>query len=559
MRNSAPCRNSKCLSFLLWGVALSLLLAPQGFAQRIGGEWESVHHIFGTVERSFFGQAVAGVGDLDGDGWGDFVVGAPYENSDAGCIYAFSGHFGLPLWNWTACGRTGYSVAAAGDVNADGRPDVVVGSPRNNRITVLLHDGTIWWTVESFRKNHGVSVAGVGDVNMDGYDDLIVGADRADPGGRKDAGVATVYSGLDSSILLEFTGMLAGDRFGQALSSAGDVNADGYPDFLIGAPRSTRNGVEDVGTAYLYSGSTGYLLYDFVGPLVEDGLFGTAVCNLGDINTDGFDDVAISAIGSGHFNEDAGSIYVLSGLGGTLLHRIDGQTKDDHIGFAVSSLRDMNFDGRTDLAFTSISQPDGKGRVEIRSGADGTFIDSFAGTEPNIGFGESLSVLGDIEGRNLDAILTGAPATWQENLSGVGAVKAYNPNPFIFANTTRLSVASGSPLHIEITFPVSEAGLPYAVLLSGAGIGPTQIAGVQVPLSPGLLLSQMLTGASPINLEGAFGWLDANGQAVAVLHNDPPLTHLVGKIFHMAVISYQSNHVVTGRLSSIAWPIRITP
>jgi hypothetical protein len=102
----------------------------------------------------------------------------------------------------------------------------------------------------------GWSVAGAGDVNGDGFDDYIVGAQSASPGGLADAGSAYVYSGKDGSLLYQKDGLAAGDKFGTSVGMAGDVNGDGKVDFIVGAPDANSN----AGAAYVYSGADGSLL-----------------------------------------------------------------------------------------------------------------------------------------------------------------------------------------------------------------------------------------------------------------------------------------------------------
>ena len=110
----------------------------------------------------------------------------------------------------------------------------------------------------------------------DGKADFIVGAPYADPGGRADAGSAYVFSGADGSLLYQKDGGAAGDNFGLSVSAAGDGNGDGKADFIVGANGADPGGRADAGSAYVYSGADGSLLYQKDGVATED-RFGLSV------------------------------------------------------------------------------------------------------------------------------------------------------------------------------------------------------------------------------------------------------------------------------------------
>ena len=147
----------------------------------------------------------------------------------------------------------GRSVAGAGDVNQDGFADVIVGaskatSPQGNRAGAAYiysgKDGTQLWRFDGGATGDslGISVAGAGDVNNDGFPDVIVGARLTDPGGMMDAGSAYVYSGKDGTELWQFDGVAAVDYLGSSVAGAGDVNQDGCPAIIVGAPNARVDG-----------------------------------------------------------------------------------------------------------------------------------------------------------------------------------------------------------------------------------------------------------------------------------------------------------------------------
>src|SRR6185295_16995485 len=105
------------------------------------------------------------------------------------------------------------------------------------------------------------AVAGVGDLNGDGKSDFIIGAPYADPGGLTDGGSAYVYSGATGALLYQKDGTALGDNFGNAVAGVGDVNGDGVADFMVGAQTADPGGIFNAGAAFVYSGATGALLY----------------------------------------------------------------------------------------------------------------------------------------------------------------------------------------------------------------------------------------------------------------------------------------------------------
>ena len=254
-----------------------------------------------------FGWSVSGAGDIDGDGKADLVIGIPFPDDYRGTVRVVSGSDGSVLYNFdgdNAQDRFGLSVSGAGDVDGDGRADLIVGAPatrfRSGSARVLSgSDGSVLYNFDgdSEGDQFGNSVSGVGDVNGDGRADLIVGA--------ADDRIAHVFSGSDGSVLHTFTGA---PSFGGAVSGAGDVNGDGASDLIVGAELDSPNGTWS-GSARVLSGSDGSVIFNFDGDGGSD-FFGGAVSGVGDVNRDGAPDLIVGATGVGNFT---GSARVLSG------------------------------------------------------------------------------------------------------------------------------------------------------------------------------------------------------------------------------------------------------
>jgi len=225
----------------------------------------------------------------------------------------------------------------------------------------------------------GSAMAGAGDLNRDGFQDFLVGAD----GGP----YVSVFSGPDGRLLLRIDGP-AGSTFGRSVACAGDVDGDGFPDILAGAPFASVNFAE------IYSGRTGLLLHHFDGP--PDSTFGFAVAGIGDVDLDGFDDVAIGSPGFSPFGDPddiRGKIFVYSGKDGSLIWSLFFPTAAYILGRPLSRGPDWNRDGVPDF----LSGSSGYGFVF--SGLDGSVLAKVAG-------GASVAALKDVDGDGIPDFAT---------------------------------------------------------------------------------------------------------------------------------------------------------
>ena len=293
-----------------------------------GIDGSNLYTFLGNSNNDVFGYSVAGAGDVNQDGYDDLIVGAPRDNDNgahSGSVWVLSGFDGTNLYTFygdSAHDHFGQSAAGSGDVNMDGYGDLIVGAPydddngNNNSGSVRVLsgiDGSILYTFfgAALEDRFGFSVAGSGDVNNDGYDDIVVGAKGNDDNGVN-AGSAQVLSGLDGTNLYTFYGDSANDRFGKSVSGAGDVNKDGYADLIVGAWLDD-NGTNP-GSARVLSGIDGSILYTFYGN-GGGGRFGWSVASAGDINQDGFPDFIAGAPYDNDSGFRSGGARVFSGLG----------------------------------------------------------------------------------------------------------------------------------------------------------------------------------------------------------------------------------------------------
>lgn len=367
------------------GAASFCLLAVPLFGQA-RGSWRVIAAEAGQSRDNHFGHALASAGDVDGDGIPDLIIGAPLTQIGSGFVYR-------PGAAYVASGRSGQ----------------------------VLHHFFGQATVDWF----GVSVAGPGDVDADGVPDILAGAPFADPGQRDAAGSAYLFSGRDGSLLFQFDGAAPGDELGSAVAGAGDVNGDGFPDLLVGSPGAEPNGKWNAGSAFVFSGRDGALLWRFDGGL--DDSLGHSVAGAGDVDGDGFDDVLIGAPEADPIGfAFAGAVYLHSGATGALLRRFDGQNHDDDFGWSLAAGRDFDGDGTPDVVIGAPSaDPGGRNRAGIVyafSGASGQLLWYAVGSLPGDHLGVSVAIAGDTDGDGVIEVLAGAPGDDENNRKASGTI-----------------------------------------------------------------------------------------------------------------------------------------
>ena len=357
----------------------------------------------GTAQSGSFGWAVSELGDVDGDHVKEAIVGEPFTG--AGSTYVYSGRTGALLYRFDGASGdlNGFSMADAGDVNGDHVHDILVGAPGNDAGHVDLYSGETGvllhrFTGEQAGDTFGWSVSSAGDVNHDGRADVLIGASQSFNGAG--AGYAQIYSGRSYTLLRTLTGDSLGDQFGSAASWTRDLNRDGVPDQIIGA-RDAGAGAR--GEAYAYSGKTGARLLSIDASPHGDSFGSFFVAGVGDVNRDGTPDIYAadyndSTNGSDPSNQTAsGRAGVYSGRDGHELLAWVGGNADEGLGPGRGA-GDVNHDGRPDIivgSYTSNSGAPGAGRVQIFSGADGSLLRTVTSTTAGENFGFDAVGLGD--------------------------------------------------------------------------------------------------------------------------------------------------------------------
>mgnify|MGYP001420663215 CR=1 FL=1 len=425
-----------------------------------------------------FGFSVSTAGDVNGDGYSDVIIGAKsYDNgqTDEGRAYVYHGSAsGLSaLANWTAEGNQasanfGWSVSTAGDVNDDGYSDVIIGAPlfdngQTNEGRAYVYYGsatglsaTVSWNAESNQaeSQFGFSVSTAGDVNGDGFSDVIVGA-RFFVNGQVKEGRVFVYHGSASGLSASANWTAESDQanawFGYSVCTAGDVNGDGCSDVIVGAYLFD-NVETDEGRAFVYHGSATGLSASANWTAESNqttAWFGYSVSTAGDVNGDGYSDVIVGAILFDNGETDEGGTFVYhgsaSGLSASANWTAECNQAVASFGFSVSTAGDVNGDGYSDVIVGAVSYDSieiDEGRVFVYNGSASGLSASANWTaesdQTGAQFGYSVSTAGDVNGDGFSDVITGA-GLYDNGQSDEGRAFVYHGSasgPSVFANKT---------------------------------------------------------------------------------------------------------------------------
>lgn len=373
-------------------------------------EWQ------GSAANQRLGSVVAVVPDADGDGVDDVLLCSPFlafAGFQSGAAELHSGASGaklLAVGGLAPLDHAGTSAIGLPDLDGDGRGDFAVGAPDADTPVdgagrVRVHSGAdgavlFEWLGAQQADGLGLSLAAAGDVNGDGVTDLLLGAWRA----HAQRGRVELRSGASGALLREHVGGADGDRLGFSLCGLGDVDGDGRDDYAVGA---TQEGF-DAGYVRVHSGIDGAVLHTLVGRAPQED-FGAALCGAGDVDGDGSGDLAVGAVFAASLGAVRGRVDVHSGADAQLLWSREGSGELGQFGFALAGGRDLDGDGRDDVVASAIFGGGWRGRVTVHSGANGLTVRQWIGEGVSDRFGWSVAVIEDLDGDGRPEVLVGAP------------------------------------------------------------------------------------------------------------------------------------------------------
>lgn len=440
-------------------VVVALLVCPQ-ITMALSTDLEDLGYLNSPNGGAAAGSAVTNIGDINGDSYTDLAIGAPGYSGDRGAIYILYGrskqykHIDLDnqarLVGEAENDRIGYSIAGGGDLNDDGYADFIFGTiyedtaAKNAGAMYIMYgqadklSGEI--DISSYPKylgsdtkdRFGEALAIPGDLNGDGFDDIIAGGQRF---GNSRSGETFVIYGQTATLsgdeitnsANKFSGEENFDQAGSAVAGAGDVNGDGLADFIIGAPGSD-TADDNAGATYIIYGqastygnvSLANADVTILGDTANDAS-GSVLASAGDVNGDTYNDFLIGSPYSSYGASESGVVYLVYGRASLSDSNVGahvpfyGKKADDYTGLSISGDGDVNADGFDDFI---IGAPAGSGsrhglavvvygQSDHLTGGDIREHDMYAGEKRKDEAGISVAML-DIDADRTAEIAIGA-------------------------------------------------------------------------------------------------------------------------------------------------------
>ena len=327
-------------------------------------------HREGDIDAGLFGQTALIGPDADTDGFPDVVASAPNGRIDGvyrGVVSALSPRSGRVIWRREGepYVNFGWHMALLGDVDGDGVDDVIAGATATDapgKAHVLSgRDGSTILALVSPGVNDlfGWHVSRAGDIDGDGKVDVLVGAPSAKaPGGGPGVGAVFALSLADGHVVRTWHGSIPDGEFGQVVCALGDLDGDGTEDVGIGAP-CRESSAPRAGEASVFSGRSGERIRHWTGKTPGE-LYGRMIADAGDLDGDGVRDVAVGAPWHGTPGlEKAGRFEVRSGKSGEVIAEVAGDRADGWLGWHIQAGEGLGPDRRRGLVVSALRSAEG--------------------------------------------------------------------------------------------------------------------------------------------------------------------------------------------------------
>jgi hypothetical protein len=443
------------------------------------------------LDGGLFGFDAAPVGDRDADGVPDFSV------SDAAGVHIFSGVDGDLLLTLEAPGDSaGFGGLQNGGLGtpvsliANTNPLIVVGAPAANdgvgRAFAYNVAGALGFEFDSPGGGlFGFSVVDVGDPDGDGYSDIAIGS-------RTGIGRVYFFDSFSGSLTdsLSSPSPLDASNFGLDIVNLGDINGDGIDDLAVAAPTDVASTLTNAGKVYVFSGATRQFVYELSSPNAEEGgTFGVAIANVGDINDDGRDDLAVSAYAEDAGASNAGRVYVFSGFDGSPLFDLISPLPElnGRFGLTLAGIGDTDGDGLPDIAVGAPLEDNTSGRAYVFGGDERLIATLEPAEGDSVILGVDLVGIGDVNGDGRSDLFVGLPQDDIGAINGAGTAGVWSmpsvvanehspdtpgvaglefafPNPFRGSTTIRYELSAATAVHLAV---YDALGREVAVLREG--------------------------------------------------------------------------------------------
>lgn len=439
----------------MWRCLAAILFVAGLFGEAWGGAVITLEAPVPEASANFGFRALSGIGDLTGDGVPDLLVGAFRANSiDEGAAYLLSGFDGAHVRTFLSPnpeggGWFGHAVLGFPDVNGDSVPDMVIAAtPETPSVRgagrVYVLDGAtseVIWTLISPNPSTfgqlGLALAQVPDTTGDGIPELVAGAFREATAFGGESGRAYLFDLTTGGLLhtFESPAQEGGMEFGVSAVGVSDLTGDGRGEVMIGAAAENVPGFVDAGRAYVFDGVSGAIVHTLESPTpVASGFFGFRLASVPDLNNDGIPELAMGA------QEEpdgavaaAGQAYVFDGASGGFLYRLRSPepVANGLFGIWLDTVPDVDGEGTPGIVVGANGEPSGcavtAGRAYVFDAQTGAFLQKLEMPVPaeGAGFGFTVTTIPDTNGDGLSEVGIAASGETVNGLAGAGRVYVF--------------------------------------------------------------------------------------------------------------------------------------